>query len=122
HTRLQGDWSSDVCSSDLVEARDLSAVYDVGVQRIGSDIAVLLRADGTPLPERDLSVVAAAHDSGGPALLLAAVHAVRELVIGADMVKLRRRLVVPRAPRRSAVHRDDGALVAGEQDDLRVVR
>src|SRR5256886_7900762 len=68
------------------------------------------------------SVVAAAHDSGGPALLLAAVHAVRELVIGADMVKLRRRLVVPRAPRRSAVHRDDGALVAGEQDDLRVVR
>src|SRR5205807_9619494 len=70
-------------SSDLVEARDLSAVYDVGVQRIGSDIAVLLRADGTPLPERDLSVVAAAHDSGGPALLLAAVHAVRELVIGA---------------------------------------
>src|SRR5437879_7274378 len=105
-----------------VEARDLSAVYDVGVQRIGSDIAVLLRADGTPLPERDLSVVAAAHDSGGPALLLAAVHAVRELGIGADMVKLRRRLVVTGAPRRPAVHRDGGALVAGEQDDLRVVR
>src|SRR5256886_9013386 len=67
HTRFDCDWSSDVCSSDLahrlgenilplprapVEARDLPAVHDVGVQRIGSDIAVLLRADGTPLPER----------------------------------------------------------------------
>src|SRR5205809_1530068 len=105
-----------------VEARDLSAVYDVGVQRIGSDIAVLLRADGTPLPERDLAVVAAAHDAGGSALLLAAVHAVGELVVGADVVELRRRLVVPRAPRRSPVHRDDGALIAGEQDDVGIVR
>src|SRR2546426_5166297 len=25
HTRLQGDWSSDVCSSDLSDARSLSA-------------------------------------------------------------------------------------------------
>src|SRR5256885_6837124 len=27
HTRLQGDWSSDVCSSDL---KKISLVYDVG--------------------------------------------------------------------------------------------
>src|SRR2546426_7051706 len=40
HTRLQGDWSSDVCSSDL----------DIGVSVVGEhcDIALALEAWGVP--------------------------------------------------------------------------
>src|SRR5256885_4887775 len=32
HTRLQGDWSSDVCSSDLIEAAAAKAAEGVDVQ------------------------------------------------------------------------------------------
>src|SRR5439155_24276256 len=106
----------------LQSKREIFPPYTMSGCSGSSDIPVLLRADGTPLPERDLAVVAAAHDPGGSALLLAAVHAVRELVVGADVVELRRRLVVPRAPRRAPVHRDEGALIAGEQDDVGIVR
>ena len=43
-----------------VVARHLAAVDDVGVERVGRDVAVLLDADRLPLAERDLPVVAAA--------------------------------------------------------------
>ena len=95
-----------------VEARDLAAVDDVGIERIGRDVAVLLDADRVPVAKRDRAVVAAAGDAGRSALLLAAAHAVRERVVGVDVVELRRRLVVPGAPRLAAVERDDRALVA----------
>src|SRR2546426_3140153 len=38
HTRLQGDWSSDVCSSDLLaaEAQQAGKVYRVGFLHWGS--------------------------------------------------------------------------------------
>src|SRR5256885_2915600 len=35
HTRLQGDWSSDVCSSDLDRAPALQRLQDVGDQGAG---------------------------------------------------------------------------------------
>jgi len=105
-----------------VEARDLAAVHDVGVQRIGGHVAVLLGTDGMPLADSDLAVGAAAQDAGRSALLLAAVYAVGKGVVGADMVELCRGLVVPRAPRLAAVDRDDGALIAREEDDVGIVR
>ena len=88
-----------------VEARHLAAVDDVGVERIGRDVAVLLDADRVPIAKRDLPVVAAARDARRAALLLAAAHAIRKRVVGADVVELRRRLVVPAAPRLAAVER-----------------
>src|SRR6266850_5184948 len=33
HTRLQGDWSSDVCSSDLTGTRLDRVTYDLGAER-----------------------------------------------------------------------------------------
>src|SRR5207244_10609326 len=39
-----------------------------------------------------------------------------------DVVHLRRRLVVPRAPRLAAVDADDRPLIARERDDVRIVR
>ncbi len=105
-----------------VESAQLAAVHEVRVQRVGRDVAVFFRPDGTPFPDRDLAVVAPAHDTGRPALLLAAVHPIRKPPISRDVIELRGRLIVPRAPRRAAVHSHDRALVAREQDDPGIPR
>src|SRR5262249_42385778 len=99
-------------------AGELAAIHEVGVERIGHDVAVLLRGDGVPVAHRDLAVVAAAGDAHRAALLLAAAHAVRVRVVGGDVIELRGGLVVPLAPRAAAVDRDHGALIAAEHDDV----
>src|SRR5262249_13606041 len=81
----------------------------------------LLDADRVPVAEGDLSMRAAADDRRRAALLLAAVDPVRELVVGADVIKLRGWLIIPGRPGLAAVDRDDRALVAGQEDDPRVV-
>src|SRR5262249_35040825 len=70
----------------------------------------------------NLAIVAATRDSNRPAFLLASVDPVRKSVIGDNVIKLRGRLVVPRAPRLSPVHCHYRALIAGDKDNLRVVR
>ena len=105
-----------------VVARDLSAVHDVRIERIGRRVAVLLHRDRMPLAHRDVSVVAAARDAHRSAVLLPAADAVRKRVVGHHVVERRRRLRVPRAPRRAAIQRHDAALIRNEQDDVRVVR
>ena len=108
--RLRGDILH--LARGAIETGHLAAVNDVRVERIGRDIAIFLDADGVPLAESDLAIVAAADDAGRAAFLLAAVDPVRELIVGDDMVKLRGRLVVPRTPGLPAVDGDDGALIA----------
>ncbi len=106
-----------------VPARDApAAVDDVGVERVGRGVAVFVDADGPPLAEGDPAVVAPARDAGRAALLLAAVEAIGEGVVGRDMVELGGRLVVPRAPGLAAVDGDHRALVAGVEDDGGVSR
>src|SRR5205085_9157410 len=104
----------------IIAAR-LAAINDIRVERVGRDVAVFFDAYGVPFAEGDLPVVAARGDPCRAALLLPAVDPVGELVVCDDVIKLRRRLVVPAAPGAPAVDRDDRALIAGEQDDLRVV-
>src|SRR5256885_12559665 len=41
HTRLQGDWSSDVCSSDLASNARLKLIFTDGVFSMEGDIAKL---------------------------------------------------------------------------------
>ena len=105
-----------------VVARDLAAVDDVAVQRIGHGVAVLLDADRMPLAERDHPVVAAARHAGRAAFLLPATHVIGERVVGIHVIHLRGGLVVPGAPGLAAVHADDRALVARHRDDVRVIR
>jgi hypothetical protein len=93
----------------------------LGLKRVRGDIAILLDADGVPFAEGDLAIVAAAANGGRAALLLAAVDPVGELVIGADVIELGRRLIVPAAPRLAAIDADRGPLVAGQKKDLRMV-
>src|ERR1019366_4686735 len=68
------------------------------------------------------AIVAAAGDTGGAALLLPAVDPIRRLVIGDDVVELRRGLVVPTAPGGAVVDGDCGALIGGQQDDVGIQR
>src|SRR5580704_12915618 len=74
-----------------------------------------------PIAERDLAIVAAARRSHRTALLLAAVDVIRELIVGAHVVELRRRLVVPGTPGAAVVHADGRPLVEREQDDVGVL-
>ena len=64
-----------------VKLRDFAsaaAVNDVGVERIGCDVAVFDHADGMPFAVGDRAVVAAAGDADRTALLLAAADAIGE--------------------------------------------
>ena len=73
-----------------------------------------------PIAKGDLAIIAAAGDAGGAALLLAAIDPIRKTVVGDHVVELRRGLVVPGTPSLAAVHADGCALVAGQQNDLRI--
>ena len=95
-----------------IVTRQLAAVDDVRIERIGRDVAVFFRGDRMPVAESDLAVVAAARDADRAAFLLAAAQSIRKRVVGADVIELRGRLVVPRAPGLAAVDGDDRALVA----------
>src|SRR5438093_6931640 len=91
------------------------------MQRVGRGVAVFDDPDGVPLAEGDLAVVPAARNAHRAAFLLPAANPVWELTRDSDVIKLRGRLVVPGAPGLPAVHGDEGALVAHEQNDVGVV-
>ena len=95
-----------------IVAREFPAVDDVGIERIGRDVAVFLRGHGMPIAKSDRAVVAAAGDAHGAAFLLAAVKTIRKRVVRTDVIELRGRLVIPRAPALPAIDGDDRALVA----------
>ena len=104
-------------SCDAVRSR---AVDDLGMERVGRGVAVFDDPDGVPLAESDLAVVPAAGNAHRAAFLLAAANLVRKLVRRGGVIELRRRLVVPGAPGLAAVHGDDRALVAHEQNNVRI--
>ena len=90
----------------------VAAVDDVGIERVGGDVAALARAHRSPVTERDLPEIAAARHPGGARVLLGAIHAVGEGVVRDHVVELRRGLIVPAAPGSAVVERDHRALVA----------
>src|SRR5260370_12067308 len=84
-------------------------------------ISVLEHAGRMPIAEGDGPIIAAAGNADRSALLLAAANAVRISLRHSHVVHLPRGLVVPGAPRLSAIHGYDGALIAHQQDDLRII-
>src|SRR5205807_3821052 len=66
---------------------------------------------GVPVAQRDRPIVGAARDRDGAVVLLRAVEAVGKLVVGRDVVELRRGLVVHSGPGGAAVERYGGAAV-----------
>ena len=107
--------------SAAVVAGQLAAVHDVGIERVGRDVAVLFGGHRMPIAEGDFAVIAAAGNARRTALLLSAAEAIGKGVVGGDMVHLRGGLVVPGTPGFAAVDRDDCALVADDQNDAGIV-
>src|SRR5689334_24912079 len=75
-----------------------------------------------PFAKCDLPVVTPAANSGRTAFLLPAVDPIWNLIVRNNMIKLRSRLVVPRAPRLTAVYGYCRALVGRQEDNLWIVR
>src|SRR3954462_15153129 len=101
-----------------VEARDLvapGAINNVVVQWIRRDIAVLDHADRMPVSKSDFTVIASTGDADRTALLLPTTNFVRESVHDADVIDLRRGLVVPRTPGLAAIHTDQRALIRNQK-------
>src|SRR5580692_697469 len=99
-----------------------SGIDEVGIRGIGSDVAELESSRRSPVAISDLAVIAAAGDGGRAAILLRAVNVIRKMLIGADVIELPGRLVVPGTPRVAAVDADDGSLIDSENHVLRVRR
>ena len=105
-----------------VEPPHRPAPHDVRILRIREDVAALAaRRHFVPVPLRDRAVVGAHGNRRRAAILLRAVDPVREPVVRGDVVELRGWLVVPGAPALPAIHRDDRALVGGDDHPPRVV-
>ena len=107
-----------------VKLRNLAsaaAVNNVRIERIGCDITVLDYADRMPFAEGDGAIVPATGDAGGTTLLLAAADAIGKIGSYGNMVELRGGLVVPGTPGRSASERHQGALIADQKNNVRIV-
>ena len=103
------------------DAEGAAAVDDIWIRAVHYDVAAFFSTDGRPIAKSDLAVIAAAGDGGGAAVLLRAVDAIGETVVGGDVIELRRRLIEPGGPCGAAVHADGGALVAAENHARGVV-
>src|SRR2546427_13259713 len=64
HTRFDCDWSSDVCSSDLLGLKDRVALVAASSQGIGKAVAMALAREGTKLAicARTVAAISAAAD------------------------------------------------------------
>ncbi len=71
-----------------------------------------------PLAEGDLAVVTPAGNAHRAAFLLPAQHVIRKTIVGADVVKLGRRLIIPRTEGLSAVDSDDSSLIARQNQRI----
>src|SRR5262249_18356099 len=98
-----------------------AAVEDVGIQGVRNHVAVFSGRRRMPLAHGHLAVIAAAGWVRRRAFLLSAAQPIGKSIVRIHVVHLRRGLVVPGTPALAAVHGDDGALVAGQKDGLRVI-
>ena len=102
----------------LVEDGRFAAVDQPWMQRIGRDVPILLDSDRMEVAKGYRSVVAATAHFRATAFLLRAEDAIREAIVGNDVIELRRRLIVPTAPGRATVDRNRRALIDTERDDF----
>src|SRR5437588_12293626 len=103
-------------------AVSVARICNVWSARVRRNVASLSSAHRMPIAKCDLAVIAAAGSFGGAAILLGAIHVIRKLIIGGHVIKLRRRLVEPRAPGFGAIHAYGGALIAAKNHALGILR
>ena len=84
-------------------------------------IAALTAAGQKPVARVDVSMVAAAGNGDGAAVLLRAVNAVGKIIVGGDVIHLRGRLVIPGGPCFAAIETDGRALIDAEHQVVRIL-
>ena len=102
------------------DGRVRAGIDDVGIARIGRDVAALAAAHFVPVLAGDDAVVGPAGDGDGGVVLLRAVDAVGPLVVGGDVIELRGGLVVLLGPGLAAVDGDGDAAVVAVDQALRI--
>src|SRR6266436_6625087 len=93
-------------------------VHHIRAQRIGNRVSTFAWPDWVPVALRDLSIVSAARDSRGSAVLLWPVHPIGKPMVRCAPVEFSRWLVVPGAPRFPSVQADRRSLVHSQHDSL----
>ena len=106
---------------DAVVDRYLPAVNQIRILRIGRRLAVFFDVHRMPIVESDFAVHAAAGDASRAGILLAAAQAVGKRVVGGHVIHGSGGLVIPVAPRFATIGRNHSALIADQQNDVRVV-
>src|SRR5436305_9469355 len=70
----QGHWKNPLCLAGAsIVARQLATIDNIGIERIGDDIAIFLGRNRVPITKGDHAIDAATGDSDRAALLLATV-------------------------------------------------
>src|SRR5207249_7885726 len=84
--------------------------------------AALASAYGIPVRAIDVATVAGGGDTDGRIVLLRAVNAIRKIIVGGHVIKLRRRLIILRGPVFSAVDGNCGAAIIAVDQAIGIVR
>ena len=98
------------------------AIDDVEVERIRRNVSVFDHSNRVPIAIRNLAIIAPARNADRTALLLPTADFVGKSICGDGVIHLRSRLVVPGFPCLAAIDCDDCALIANQQNDLRILR
>src|ERR1700722_1405556 len=106
-----------IVSGDVGASR---AINNIWIHGIRNGISVLDGADRMPIAKSNFAIVASAGNADGAAILLSATHAIRESVIGNDVINLRGGLVIPGTPGASPICTDQRALIADQQNNFRM--
>ena len=104
------------------ESAVAAAVYDVVVDRVGRQVGALAAGGGLPVAFADEAAGGTDVDADGRIVLLGAVDAVGEMVVGGDAVELRGRLVHVGRPGFAGIITDLGAAVVTDDEPAGVLR
>ena len=109
----------------VVEPREKTAVapsiYDIVVAGIWRQVSALSTGRALPVVVGNEAAAGTGIDADGRVVLLRAVNAVREGIVGGDTVELRRRLVHVRRPGCAGIVADLGATVVGNDQPARII-
>ena len=113
-------------SATVIVARErahvAAAVGDQRIARINGDRCVLAAGHAVVVAFTDLAIVGPARDGNGGVVLLRAVNAVRELVVGSDVIELRGGLIVDAGPGGASIETDCAAAIIRIDDPPGVLR
>src|ERR1700751_1119900 len=99
-----------------------TCIYNIGIARIRYHITAFAPAHVVPVLAADVAIIGAAGNRYRGVVLLRTINVIEKLVVGGNVVKLGRRLVVLRRPACARIYADGGAAVVAVDHPLRIRR